>query len=131
MVFRVTIYLFVIFCLGPRVAASDTLMINKSSDLNLINVTSHAAFFEDKSGEMSWQQAANQPYTSINGRPLAWFDTAYGKRRVTVWFRVTLHNNMKDAVNLVLLFYPYTYYREVVIVSTGDTIIRKPNYFFS
>jgi hypothetical protein len=117
--------------LWQRTVASDTLVINKSSDLDNITVTNQAAFFEDKSGKMPWQQVARQAFAPMNGRPLTWFDTAYGKRRVTIWFRFTLQNNMKGPADLVLLFYPFSYYRETVIVSAGDTIINRPNYFFS
>jgi hypothetical protein len=131
MVFRVTICLFVVACLVQRAAASDTLVIKKMSDLDSIPLLKHASFFEHRSGDMAWQDVARQ---SFKPAPKSWFsyfyDSAY-KRHITVWFRLTIQNAMNDSVRISLSTQQYSFYRQIVMLSPGDTVIKRPNYFFT
>jgi hypothetical protein len=129
--FRVTICLFIAACLVQRAVASDTLVIQKMSDLDSIPFLKYASFFELKSGDMAWEEVAHQPFKPAPKKPLRYFyDSAY-KRHITVWFRLTIQNAMNDSVRISLLVQQYSFYREIVMLSPGDTVIKRPNYFFT
>jgi sensor histidine kinase YesM len=127
----VLFFLFVFTCLVQRAAASDTLVINKISDLDSIPLLRHAAFFEDPTGDLSWQEAMQQSFTPAKKNMFRYCDSLYGKRRVTLWFRITVRNAMEDSARILLLFQTYQLYKEVVVLSHDDTLYKRPNYFFS
>jgi sensor histidine kinase YesM len=127
----VLFFLFVFTCLSQPAAAADTLVIEKMSDLDSIPLINHASFFEDRSGEMTWQEAIRQPFTQSKRRMFRWIDSAYGKRHVTIWLRITVQNAMNDSAKILLLFQQYAFFREVVVLSPDDTVMKRPNYFFT
>ena len=125
------IFLFVLSCLTQRAAASDTLVINKISDLDSIPLINHAAFFQDPSGDMHWQQVMQQSFTPAKKNMFRFIDSSYGKRRVTLWFRITMRNAMEDSARMLLLFQTYAFFKELIVLSQNDTLERQPNYFFN
>lgn len=127
----ILLVLFIIICLPRGAAASDTLVIHQLSDLDSIPLINHAAFFEDHSGIMSWQEVMRQPFSPGKKHMFWWIDSTYGQRRVTLWFRITLQNNMPDSAQVLLLFQTYSLFRQAIVLSHVDTVIRRPNYFFT
>jgi sensor histidine kinase YesM len=128
---RIVLFLLlVITCLSQHAAAADTVVVKKLKDLDSIAVLDHAVIWEEKDGRIPWTEAINQPFISKPDLPKYIWDT-YKRKRVTLWVKLTVKNEMDTTVEMMLVFQRFALYREAVAITQDDTIVREPNYFFN
>jgi sensor histidine kinase YesM len=109
---------------------ADTLFIHSLDEIDSIPIANNAWFLVDESNQLTWQEAIQKPM-EFNPQLPDHIDSAYGRRMVTLWLRMQLTNSMEDSLKMVILFHRYAYYKEVIILKSGDTTIYSPNYFFT
>jgi sensor histidine kinase YesM len=130
MMFRLIIWFFIFTCLSMQAIASDTLVVKKMKDLDSIAVMDHAVIWEEQGGKTDWQEAIKQPYFRKDNLPKYIWET-YGRGRQTLWIKLTIQNGMDSAVPMMLAFSRFAYYREAVVITPSDTIVRRPNYYLT
>ena len=110
--------------------ASDTLYIHSLAEIDSIPVVDNAAFFVDETNHLTWKEALLQSFTT---RPdlKDYIRSAYGKRRVSVWLRLTINNAMSDSLKVMMLFHRYAYFRDVVLFKGNEVQDIHPNYFYT
>jgi len=111
-----------------RVNASDSLIVHSLAEIDSVPVMEQASFLVDEKNQMEWKDVL---YRSFEERDnlTHYIESTYGRKRVTLWLRFTVRNDMKDSMKLMVLFHRFAYFREMVIMQAGDTQLIKPNYF--
>jgi two-component system LytT family sensor kinase len=126
------LFLLTLFIAGilRHAQASDTLYIHSLAEIDSIPVMDNAAFFVDEANQLNWKEALHHPFAS---RPdlTSYIRSEYGKRRVSLWLRLTVNNVMPDSLRLMMLFHRYAYFRDVVMFRGKDTTYIHPNYFYT
>ncbi|HYF33355.1 MAG TPA: histidine kinase [Chitinophagaceae bacterium] len=123
-------FIFLVFAARPQASAADTLFVRSLKDITNVPVIRQAAYLLDESNSMDWRTAMLQPFATRHNLN-KYIDSVCGHRRVTVWLRVSVVNEMEDSLRLMLMFYRYSFFKEVVVLKPNDTIIKRPNYFFT
>jgi sensor histidine kinase YesM len=130
MILRNSIWLFVFACLWQQAAASDTVVVRKMKDLDSISVLAHAVIWQEKDAAMPWTEVIKQPFVSTPNLP-GYIWKTWGRSRVKVWLKLTVKNDMDTIVPMMLVFQRFAYYRQAVVLTQSDTVVRQPNYFFN
>lgn len=110
--------------------AADSIVVHSLNDISNIPVMDNAAYLVDESNTLDWRTALQRPFSTRNNLG-KYINSTYGHRRVTLWLRLTVFNNMRDSLRLMLLFHRYAYFKELIILKPADTLIKRPNYFFT
>lgn len=110
--------------------ASDTLYIHSLAEIDSIPVVDNAAFFVDETNRLTWKEALLHPFAT---RPdlKDHIRSEYGKRRVSLWLRLTVNNVMADSLRVMMLFHRYAYFRDVVLFKGNSVQDIHPNYFYT
>ena len=128
---NILFFLFIVLSLCPRLAgASDTVVVHTMDDIDSIPIIGNASIWIDETGSADWHEAMQKPFYYTPDIP-GYFDSVYGRRKVTMWLRLTVQNEIPEEYEMVLLFFRYAYYKEVIVIKNNDTIIQRPNYYFT
>jgi len=111
-----------------RVNASDSLIVHSLAEIDSVPVMEQASFFVDEGNELEWEDVLHRPFAERDNLT-NYIDSVYGRKRITLWLRFTVRNDMKDSMKLMVLFHRYAYFRELVMMKPGDTQIVRPDYF--
>src|SRR5690349_13670981 len=117
-------------CFLQRAAASDTLVVRKLKDLDSIPVLSHAHIWQEGEREPAWQEVMKQPFYGKPDLP-AYIWKTWGRSRAKLWVKLTIKNGMDTIVPMMMVFQRFAFYRQAVVLTSGDTVVRNPSYFFN
>lgn len=111
-----------------RVDASDSLIVHSLTEIDSVPVMEQASFLVDEKNELEWKAVLHLPFAERDNLT-HYIDSTYGRKRVTLWLRFTVRNDMIDSMKLMVLFHRHAYFREVIMMQAGDTQVLRPNYF--
>ncbi|HET6994224.1 MAG TPA: histidine kinase, partial [Chitinophagaceae bacterium] len=110
--------------------ASDSLAVHSLAEIDSVPVMEQASFFVDPTNQLDWKDIIRRPFEERPGLT-RYIDSTYGRKRVTLWLRFTVQNEMNDSLKLMILFHRYAYFRELIMVKGDDTQIVRPDYFYT
>jgi sensor histidine kinase YesM len=120
-------FLFGFFVLSAR--ANDTVIIHNMAEADSIIVLNHAAYYIDKTNHLEWPVIAAHGFIFTKNSPEK--NPDFKQEKTTLWVRCTIKNAAVDSIPLLLIFYRFAYFKTVIVARSYDTLIYRPNYFFS